>query len=179
MSKIKLEPNASGSGTLTISAPNTNSDRTISLPDKAGEVAVGAGTVVQVVFGSISTEASTTSTSFVDTGLTATITPTSSSNKILVLVNQRVYAQTDNRASVALYRGGSDVSPVADITRYGLHDSSSVGGGDFFTLSYLDSPSSTSAQVYKTVVKRQAGSASIFVQIDDDLSTITLMEIVA
>ena len=179
MSKIKLEPNASGSGTLTISAPNTNSDRTISLPDKAGEVAVGAGTVVQVVFGSISTQASTTSTSFVDTGLTATITPTSSSNKILVLVNQRVYAQTDNRASVALYRGGSDVSPVADITRYGLHDSSSVGGGDFFTLSYLDSPSSTSAQVYKTVVKRQAGSASIFVQIDDDLSTITLMEIVA
>ena len=179
MASIKLEPNASGSGTLTISAPNTNSDRTISLPDKAGEVAVGAGTVVQVVFGSISTQASTTSTSFVDTGLTATITPTSSSNKILVLVNQRVYAQTDNRASVALYRGGSDVSPVADITRYGLHDSSSVGGGDFFTLSYLDSPSSTSAQVYKTVVKRQAGSASIFVQIDDDLSTITLMEIVA
>ena len=179
MSTIKLHPNASGSGTLTISAPNTNSDRTISLPDKAGEVAVGAGTVVQVVFGSISTQASTTSTSFVDTGLTATITPTSSSNKILVLVNQRVYAQTDNRASVALYRGGSDVSPVADITRYGLHDSSSVGGGDFFTLSYLDSPSSTSAQVYKTVVKRQAGSASIFVQIDDDLSTITLMEIVA
>jgi hypothetical protein len=32
MSKIKIEPNASGSGTLTISAPNTNTDRTLSLP---------------------------------------------------------------------------------------------------------------------------------------------------
>ena len=179
MSEIKIQANSSGGGVYTLQSGTGSTDRTITLPDKAGEVAVGAGTVVQVVFGSISTQASTTSTSFVDTGLTATITPTSSSNKILVLVNQRVYAQTDCRASVALYRGGSDVSPVADITRYGLHDSSSVGGGDFFTLSYLDSPSSTSAQVYKTVVKRQAGSASIFVQIDDDLSTITLMEIVA
>ena len=38
MSKIKLEPNASGTGTLTISAPNTNTDRTINLPDNAGDI---------------------------------------------------------------------------------------------------------------------------------------------
>tara|TARA_R100001509_G_scaffold6062_1_gene3580 strand:- start:1302 stop:1778 length:477 start_codon:yes stop_codon:yes gene_type:complete len=38
MSKIKLEPNASGSGTLTISAPNTNTDRTISLTDTTGNI---------------------------------------------------------------------------------------------------------------------------------------------
>jgi hypothetical protein len=38
MSKIKLEPNASGSGTLTIAAPNTNSDRTLNLPDTAGDI---------------------------------------------------------------------------------------------------------------------------------------------
>lgn len=37
MSKIKLEGNASGSGTLTISAPNTNTDRSLTLPDTAGE----------------------------------------------------------------------------------------------------------------------------------------------
>jgi hypothetical protein len=33
MSKITLAPNASGTGTLTIAAPNTNTDRTITLPD--------------------------------------------------------------------------------------------------------------------------------------------------
>ena len=38
MSKIKLEPNASGTGTLTISAPNTNTDRTISLTDTTGNI---------------------------------------------------------------------------------------------------------------------------------------------
>lgn len=38
MSTIKLQPNASGSGTLTISAPNTNTDRTISLTDTTGNI---------------------------------------------------------------------------------------------------------------------------------------------
>ena len=38
MSKIKLAPNASGTGTLTISAPNTNTDRTISLTDTTGNI---------------------------------------------------------------------------------------------------------------------------------------------
>jgi len=38
MSKIALTGNASGTGTLTIAAPNTNSDRTLNLPDGAGTV---------------------------------------------------------------------------------------------------------------------------------------------
>lgn len=38
MSKVKIEGNASGTGTLTISAPNTNTDRTLTLPDGAGEI---------------------------------------------------------------------------------------------------------------------------------------------
>ena len=45
MSKVKIEGNASGTGTLTISAPNTNTDRTLTLPDAAGEVLVTDGTV--------------------------------------------------------------------------------------------------------------------------------------
>ena len=44
MSKIKLQPNASGSGTLTISAPNTNTDRTLDLPDSAGEISTNKST---------------------------------------------------------------------------------------------------------------------------------------
>ena len=38
MSKIALTPNASGTGTLTIAAPNTNTDRTLTLPDATGTV---------------------------------------------------------------------------------------------------------------------------------------------
>lgn len=43
MSKIALTPNASGTGTLTIAAPNTNTDRTITLPDSTGSVVVNEG----------------------------------------------------------------------------------------------------------------------------------------
>jgi len=49
MSKIKIEPNASGSGTLTISAPNTNTDRTLSLPDNTGDILTTSSTVLPKV----------------------------------------------------------------------------------------------------------------------------------
>ena len=38
MSNVKIQGNASGSGTLTIQAPNTNTDRTMNLPDVAGDI---------------------------------------------------------------------------------------------------------------------------------------------
>ena len=38
MSKISLEPNASGAGTFTLAAPNSNTNRTLTLPDEAGSV---------------------------------------------------------------------------------------------------------------------------------------------
>jgi len=43
MSKVKIEGNASGTGTLTISAPNTNTDRNLTLPDGAGEILLSDG----------------------------------------------------------------------------------------------------------------------------------------
>jgi hypothetical protein len=58
MSKIALTPNASGSGTLTIAAPNTNTDSTINLPDASGSFVtantsgnVGIGTSSPTSFG--------------------------------------------------------------------------------------------------------------------------------
>jgi len=38
MSKVKIEGNASGTGTLTIAAPNTDTDSTLNLPDGAGDL---------------------------------------------------------------------------------------------------------------------------------------------
>jgi len=47
MSKIALTPNASGSGTFTIAAPNSNTDRTLTLPDEAGTVLTSASSIQQ------------------------------------------------------------------------------------------------------------------------------------
>ena len=43
MSKIALTPNASGTGTFTIASPNSNTDRTLTLPDAAGTVLIADG----------------------------------------------------------------------------------------------------------------------------------------
>ena len=43
MSVVKVQGNASGTGILTIAAPNTNSDRTLTLPDQTGTVLTNAG----------------------------------------------------------------------------------------------------------------------------------------
>jgi hypothetical protein len=47
MSKIALSGNSLGSGTLTISAPNTNVDRVLDLPDSAGTIATAESTLAQ------------------------------------------------------------------------------------------------------------------------------------
>jgi hypothetical protein len=47
MSKIALSGNSLGSGTLTISAPNTNVDRVLELPDSAGTIATAESTLAQ------------------------------------------------------------------------------------------------------------------------------------
>ena len=54
MSKIALTPNASGSGTFTIAAPNSNTDRTLTLPDEAGTVVTtgSTGAVTQTMLAS-------------------------------------------------------------------------------------------------------------------------------
>jgi uncharacterized protein (AIM24 family) len=53
MSSIKLSPNASGSGAFTIAAPNSNTDRTLTLPDATGTVQV-SGAAISGTTGSFS-----------------------------------------------------------------------------------------------------------------------------
>jgi len=51
MSKVSIEGNASGTGTLTIAAPNTNSNFTLTLPTNSGTIITGSGGVVGVAQG--------------------------------------------------------------------------------------------------------------------------------
>ena len=65
-----------------------------------------SGTVLQVVNATYSIQTSTTSTTFVSTGLTATITPTSSSNKILCIYSTGAQNNSSaNGSKFTLFRG--------------------------------------------------------------------------
>ena len=135
-----------------------------------------AGAVLQVVSAATNTNTSTTSSSFVAiTNLTASITPTSSTSKILVLVNMNIYGASVNTEAVAtIYRAGADLtggSGFADVY---------AGSTDIIQqapMVYLDSPATTSSTTYAVYFKRTQGTATIQSSLRGTTNTITLMEI--
>jgi hypothetical protein len=189
MSKVVITGNASGTGDFTIAAPNSNTNRTLTLPDATGTVlttagvpssALPAGSVLQVVNATNATMTSNASNTFADTGLTATITPSLTSSKILVLVSQNgVYADGANNLGIGLYllRGATNIYKMGDRTAgdkpSGPLSIGSVSGN------YLDSPATTSATTYKTQFNAISSTSGAYVQVYGAVSSIILMEIAA
>ena len=139
--------------------------------------ALPAGSVLQVVNGTYSTMVSNATGSYIDTGLTATITPTKNTSKILVLANQSgvtAIAAANNGTNVQLLRDASVISIFAKAYAY-----SAINQICGASVCYLDSPATTSATTYKTQFVRFTATGTSRVQNESDMSTITLMEISA
>jgi len=137
-------------------------------------VAPGQGKILQAVQGTTATLANFTSTSsYADTGLSASITPSSTSSKILVLVDQHVYFST-NGLSLKIVRDSTDV--LTPPVNYTLHDNDSGNNRFYYPIHFLDSPSSSSSITYKTQGILHS-SGTVYVQGDNNHSFMTLMEI--
>ena len=159
----------------------------------AGSI-VAPGQVIQTVSSTLTSTATGTGTSIVDTGLTATITPSSASNKVYVNGYISIGSQAYLvycwlvRGSTQILKGDAASSrPVVTFT-YGSY----AGGNEIYNMppspfSYLDSPNTTSATTYKIQI-RQYGTGAWYVNrthSDRDnadyepraTSVITLMEI--
>jgi len=136
----------------------------------------GGGKLLQVINAETATSASSTSNTYVDTNLTASITPSSTASKVLVTVHQS-YKVNSNSVSmgIKLFRGATELKA------HGTMIGSTAAGGEsifpHFSISYLDSPNTTSATTYKTQFSRQQGVATVTVNPDSIISYITLMEI--
>ena len=123
-----------------------------------------AGKVVQVVRGSttsLSTASITTDTA-VSTGLSATITPTSASNNILIFVNQNdMRKSTGSTADFSLLflmlRGATQIGTFGGSTTY-TGDTTGGSGGDAGA-TFIDSPATTSATTYSVNTKRGISSS--------------------
>lgn len=144
----------------------------------------GGGKVLQVVYGSYATEVSSSSSTYADTGLTATITPTSATSQILVIVSQQGVLKTAgnsvNRVRLQLLRGATTILKMGDSTAF----TNTAIDNQIGTVSstYLDSPATTSATTYKTQIASGNNTAGVRAQhyYDDSaaaVSTITLLEI--
>lgn len=138
-----------------------------------------AGSIVQVVQGSTNTVVQNTTTSFVDTDLSATITPKSNANKVLVMITQAVESKRD-AFHVLGYRLMRNGSVLADFDRtLGISTGNALRSR--IALSYLDSPATTSSVTYKTQGRCEfdGSNAEVTFQVLNDLSTMILLEVAA
>ncbi len=139
--------------------------------------ALPAGTVLQVVNVVYSTVVSTSSSSYSDTGLTASITPNFATSKILVLVDQGGMGKSGStRIRLQLLRGASIIQVIDTGIGAFTNDASNNFIGSI-TIAYLDSPSTTSSTTYKTQIASHNNVAAVSAQVDGSASSITLMEI--
>ena len=179
MSSIKLKH--SGGNGVIIAAPSSNpaSDRTITLPATADGTLLTttnpkAGNIIQVL------QAVKTDTFLLDGvatadigGLSIAITPSSSSNKILVFYNVSAAMEAGGynghlflfRDSTQIYLGNSDGSRTRSSSFITSHSATDYGAYEMFDLSgtFLDSPSTTSSTTYKLSVKSQNSGKAFYV----------------
>ena len=148
----------------------------------------GGGKVLQVVQGTLTGDSLTTSTSYSDTGLSVTITPSSVSSKVLIFVNhysehyQTTGSTTGIVASIITLRDATNISQgSAGANQWNIGMGGASGALNIthpFAFSTLDSPATTSATTYKTQFKVQSGT-TLYANYTGrfSLSTIVAMEI--
>ena len=153
---------------------------------KNGQVSGAQGGIIQIVSQAFSTQATSTSTSWSSTGLEATITPQSASNKILIQVSGPMTgfaggtADQHQRGGIKIYRGGSGGTSVESSAnglscQYGLPSSYS----DVHIL-FLDSPATTSATTYTVMMSRRSGDTTYsFIRDGNQTGSLILMEVSA
>lgn len=137
------------------------------------------GRIAQVVYGSTTTLVSNGTGTDVNTSLSATITPTSASSKIMVLVTQNGVgrAGSSQGAVIKLWRETTQVALLSSLAWYNGSNVESWGGSVSST--FVETPGVTTAITYKTTLA-SAGAANIArVQIGNELSTIILVEVTA
>lgn len=117
------------------------------------------GSVLQVATSADdTTQRSSTSSTYVDSGLTVTITPKSSTSKILCLYFIQGYSSAlTTGLGIRLVRGSTTL--VTDVDNaYG----SASGNAFNYTFFYLDSPATTSATTYKVQYARNQGAGTVY-----------------
>ena len=197
--KIKLNA-ASGGGSFSLQAPSSSSNnRVMTLPDTADGTILTttnpkAGNILQVVSTTkTDTFSSTTVNLMVDiTGMSATITPVSTSSKILIyydlnMSGAELFFIQLVRGSTNIKIGDSDSSNRIECTAGGVVQSGNNDKVQVIAGSFLDSPNTTSSTTYKIQgrVYNSGSSFSVNKPINDSnaiytgrgASTLTLMEV--
>jgi hypothetical protein len=144
------------------------------------------GSVLQVVQITNATAVSTTSTTYINTNLAASITPSSSTSKILITITSSYDIGSSGESfGVQLVRNGSSIylpqgaDGAGPLYAYFNSSNELIGPINF---SYLDSPSTTSSTTYTLQCRKRNGANSVTIptaQASTGTAVIILMEISA
>jgi len=132
-----------------------NADINSSAAIAGTKVSGSFGKVLQVVSSTHSTDTSTSSTNFVTTGHSVTLTPAATSSKVLVmLAGGGGYVDAGSWLKMVVYRGATKISSGEGFTAYSGSGSNNVS----HSMMVLDSPSTTSATTYTIYFKTNTGT---------------------
>jgi hypothetical protein len=140
-----------------------------------------AGSVLQVVNATYGTQVNTSSSTYIDTGLTASITPKFATSKILIIASvnglEKSSANANNSIALRLLQNSTTLSTFI---RYALWTNSTFSlVGSSGCINYLDSPATTSSTTYKLQFANENNGAAVTINSTGSASFITLMEIAA
>jgi hypothetical protein len=180
-----------GTSAVQVVAPGTNGNVLTSNGTTWTSAAAPVSAVKQIVSVSKTDTFSVASSSFTDiTGLSASITPSSTSSRIFIIVNTMTSSNSSDAVSIRIYRNNNTAVGVATgtsnrpaslaVNGFWSNSAASLSG------SFVDSPASTSTQTYAIQGRIQTGTLNVNrTNTDSDngvyprgISTITLMEIV-
>ena len=137
----------------------------------------GGGKVLQVVSATYSTETDNSTTTYADTGLTATITPTSASSRILVMMSNTIGKNTQdasNALNLRIMRGATEIIQSKQVNYSGT----AIWVIAQYAMSYVDSPATTSATTYKLQFRQFSNNGPLIrAQADSGTSSVVLIEI--
>jgi hypothetical protein len=140
-------------------------------------IKAATGAVLQVVQGVLTQSGGgtvTSSTSYVTTGITATITPTSTSSKILITISSNYDTEAAGRQPAwTIYRGSAQLSGA---TGFGNGYSAGSRLITSFLINFLDTPTTTSATTY-TLYGKTFDTSAVEFNTQGITSTIVLQEI--
>jgi hypothetical protein len=141
----------------------------------------GAFRILQVVQGTpYSTIVSSSSTTYMDTGLTATITCQNNTSKVLIIVQQTFSKNNGNSSNAVKAQIVSGATPIHVFMGAALYTATAVDNiGVSASAVFLDNPTTTAAITYKTQFANYNNSAQVSAQTNSAVSTITLLEISA
>jgi len=127
-------------------------DSTVSPTGLKWAAPAAGGKVLQVVYATYTTYTRNSTSTYADTGLTATITPSLNTSKVLIMMYQQLDKSSNdasNRIAIKMLRGATLINENVDLARTDYAGETVQG----YTLNMLDSPATTSATTYKTQFK--------------------------